>query len=47
MKDFKAKIEEHKERFEKALARVKDEKSLQDVRNKFLSRKRGELKLLF
>ena len=47
MKDFKAKIEEHKERFKKALSRAKDEKSLQEVRNTFMSRKRGELKLLF
>jgi len=47
MKDFKAKIEEHKNRFEKALSRAKDEKSLQEVRNTFMSRKRGELKLLF
>ncbi len=47
MKDFKARIEEHKKRFEKALSRVKDEKSLQEVRNAFMSRKRGELKLLF
>ena len=47
MKDFKAKIEEHKERFEKALTRVEDEKSLQELRNTFMSRKRGELKLLF
>jgi hypothetical protein len=47
MTDFKAKIEEHKERFEKALSRAKDEKSLQEVRNAFMSRKRGELKLLF
>jgi phenylalanyl-tRNA synthetase alpha chain len=47
MTDFKDKIEEHKKRFEKALSRVKDEKSLQEVRNTFMSRKRGELKLLF
>ena len=47
MKDFKVKIEEHKKRFEKDLSRAKDEKSLQEVRNAFMSRKRGELKLLF
>ncbi len=47
MKDFKAKIEEHKKRFEKALSRATDEKSLQEVRNAFMSRKRGELKVLF
>jgi phenylalanyl-tRNA synthetase alpha chain len=47
MKDFKAKIEEHRKKFEKALSRAKDEKSLQEVRNTFMSRKRGELKLLF
>jgi phenylalanyl-tRNA synthetase alpha chain len=47
MTDFKAKIEEHKKGFEKALSRAKDEKSLQEVRNAFMSRKRGELKLLF
>ncbi len=47
MKDFKAKIEEHTKRFEIALSRAKDKKSLQEVHNAFMSRKRGELKVLF
>jgi phenylalanyl-tRNA synthetase alpha chain len=47
MKDFKAKIEEHKKRFEIALSRATDKKSLQEVHNAFMSRKRGELKVLF
>ena len=47
IKDFKLKIEEYKEAFRKATAKVKDEKSLQELRNLFLSRKRGYLRLLF
>ena len=47
MKDFKGKIEEQKRKFDRALARVKDKKSLELVRNLYLSRKRGHLRLLF
>ena len=47
MKELKAKIEELRKRFDKVSARVKDEKSLREVRNSYLSRKRGDLKLLF
>lgn len=47
MKDLKAKIAELKKNFNSVSARVKDEKSLQEVRNTYLSRKRGELNLLF
>jgi phenylalanyl-tRNA synthetase alpha chain len=46
MKDFKAKISEHKKQFNRALARVKDEKSLRELRNLYLSRKRGHLRVL-
>lgn len=41
MKDFKTRVEEHKKKFDKALAGVKDGKSLQEVRNAYLSRKKG------
>ena len=47
MKDFKAKIEEHRRRFDKDSTRAKDKKSLEEVRNLYLSRKRGSLRLLF
>lgn len=47
MKDLKAKIAELKKKFNSVSARVKDEKSLQEVRNTYLSRKRGALNLLF
>ena len=47
MKDLKAKIAELKKKFNSVSARVKNEKSLQEVRNTYLSRKRGELNLLF
>lgn len=46
MKDFKARVEELKKKFDKALAGVKDGKSLQEVRNIYLSRKKGVVKLL-
>lgn len=46
MKDFKARVEELKKKFDKALAGVKDGKSLQEVRNTYLSRKKGAVKLL-
>jgi len=47
MKDFKAKIEEHRKEFDRAQARVKDAKSFQELRDLYLSRKRGLLRLLF
>jgi hypothetical protein len=44
MKDFKAKVEEHKKKFNKALTGAKDTRALQEVRNAFLSRKKESLK---
>ncbi len=46
MKDFKARVEELKKKFDKTLAGAKDGKSLQEVRNAYLSRKKGAVKLL-
>jgi phenylalanyl-tRNA synthetase alpha chain len=46
MKDFKAKVEEHKKKFNKALTGAKDTRALQEVRNAFLSRKKGVVKVL-
>ncbi len=46
MKDFKARVEEHKKKFNKALTGAKDTKALQEVRNTFLSRKKGVVKAL-
>lgn len=47
MKDFKLKIEDYKGAFRKSVAQVKDKKSLHELRNLYLSRKRGHLRLLF
>lgn len=47
MKNFESRIEELRQKFEAALAGVKDGRSLQDLRNEFLSRKRGYITLLF
>ncbi len=47
MNHLKDKIEEYRKTFDEDAARVKDEKSLQEVRNLYLSRKRGYLTLLF
>jgi len=47
MKDFKERIEEHRKEFDRTLAGVKDRKSFQELRDLYLSRKRGKLKLLF
>lgn len=47
MKDFKARVEEHRKKFDRAMSGVKDEKSLLTVRNDYLSRKRGVVKGLF
>jgi phenylalanyl-tRNA synthetase alpha chain len=46
MKDFKAKIVEHRKEFDRALARVKDAESFQELHDLYLSRKRGQIKLL-
>lgn len=47
MKDLKLKIEEYRRTFDEDVSRVKDTKTLQDVRNLYLSRKRGYVSLLF
>jgi phenylalanyl-tRNA synthetase alpha chain len=47
MKSFESRIDELRKKFERALAGVKDAKTLEDLRNEFLSRKRGHLTLLF
>lgn len=46
MKDFKARVEDFKKKFDKALAGAKDGKSLQELRNTYLSRKKGVVKSL-
>jgi phenylalanyl-tRNA synthetase alpha chain len=47
MKNFESRIEKLRQKFEAALAGVKDERSLQELRHEFLSRKRGYVTLLF
>jgi len=47
MIDLKHKIEEYRRTFDEDIVRVKDEKSLQEIRNFYLSRKRGCVTLLF
>ncbi len=47
MTDFEKKIKELRSKFEEALAGIKDPRSLEELRNEFLSRKRGHLTLLF
>jgi phenylalanyl-tRNA synthetase alpha chain len=47
MKNFESRIEELRQKFEAALAGVQDERSLQELRHEFLSRKRGYITLLF
>jgi phenylalanyl-tRNA synthetase alpha chain len=47
MKSFESRIDELRKKFEGALAGVNDDKTLEDLRNEFLSRKRGHLTLLF
>jgi phenylalanyl-tRNA synthetase alpha chain len=46
MKDFKTRVGEHKKKFSKALTGAKDTRALQEVRNAFLSRKKGVVKVL-
>src|SRR3989304_1285528 len=47
MKSFESRIGELRKKFEGALAGVKNDRELEDLRNEFLSRKRGRLTLLF
>ncbi len=47
MKSFEGRAAELRKRFDEALARVKDRQALEDLRNDFLSRKRGIVSLLF
>lgn len=47
MKDYKAKVEKYRNEFDRALKRAKDEKSLQELRNIYLSRRRGVINSLF
>ncbi|MFZ2052785.1 MAG: phenylalanine--tRNA ligase subunit alpha [Candidatus Aminicenantales bacterium] len=47
MKTLESRIDALRKTFEKSLARVKDARALEDLRNEFLSRKRGHLTLLF
>jgi hypothetical protein len=47
MKNFESRIDELRKKFEGALAGVKDDRTLEGLRNEFLSRKRGHLTLLF
>ena len=47
MKSFESRIGELRKKFEGALAGVKYDRELEDLRNEFLSRKRGHLTLLF
>jgi len=47
MKTLESRVDALRKRFVESLARVKDAKALEDLRNEFLSRKRGHLTLLF
>lgn len=47
MKNFEARIKAYRKEFDKAAALVRDKKALQDLRNLFLSRKKGYITLLF
>ena len=47
MTNLKGKIEEYKKKFADESARVRDEKGLAELRNEFLSRKKGCLTSLF
>lgn len=47
MKNFESRIEECRREFDKGLELVKDEKTLQDLRNLYLSREKGHFTLLF
>jgi len=43
MKNFESRIDELRKKFDGALADVKDDRKLEDLRNEFLSRKRGHI----
>lgn len=47
MKNLKDKIKKYKKSFDEDVVRAEDERSLQEVRNRYLSRSRGLLTLLF
>lgn len=47
MNTFEGRAAELRKRFDEALARVRDRRALEDLRNEFLSRKRGLVTLLF
>ncbi len=47
MKEFEGRLVELRRKFDEASARVKDPKALEELRNEFLSRKRGFITLLF
>src|SRR4030042_173659 len=47
MKNFESRIDELRKKFEGPLAGGKDDRTLEGLRNEFLSRKRGHLTLLF
>jgi len=47
MRNFESRVDELRKKFEGALAGVNDDRALEDLRNEFLSRKRGHLTLLF
>jgi phenylalanyl-tRNA synthetase alpha chain len=47
MKNFESRVDELRKKFEGALAGVNDDRALEDLRNEFLSRKRGHLTLFF
>jgi phenylalanyl-tRNA synthetase alpha chain len=47
MKTFEGRAAELRKKFDEALTRVKDPKALEELRNEFLSRKRGLVSLLF
>ena len=47
MRNFESRVDELRKKFEGALAGVNDDRALEDLRNEFLSRKRGHLPLLF
>lgn len=47
MKAFKNKVNKFQRDFDKSMLQIKDEKSLQELRNLYLSRKRGRLTFLF
>jgi phenylalanyl-tRNA synthetase alpha chain len=47
MKNFESRVDELRKKFERALTGVNDGRAFEDLRNEFLSRKKGHLTLLF